>query len=60
MVTLGIWIFLASGLIFLTWAILKERKAEKRIWDWRERLLESINRNADCTDKIVDILCMKK
>ena len=60
METLGIFIFFGCALICLTLFGLRERKAEKRIWEWRERLLESINNNTSGLDDIVKALMYEK
>lgn len=58
--TLGVCIFLGCALIGLVLIAFKERKANQRFWDWRERLIESINHNSECIENVVNVLINEK
>lgn len=60
METLGILIFLGCALICFVLVAFKERKAYQLYWDWRERLLESINHNSECIEEVVKALMYEK
>lgn len=60
METLGIAIFFSVAILCLTLLMLRERKAEKRIWEWRERLIEAISMNTVSIEEVVKALMYEK
>jgi len=57
---IGIWIFFGCTVIALSLLAFVETKSQKRFWDWRERLIESINHNTESIDEVVKALMYEK